>query len=258
MSTDNPLDHLRIASPCPSSWEKMAGDDRVRSCELCNLQVYNIASLTRQEVEAIIAKTQGRLCARLYRRADGTIITKDCPVGLRAVRQRAGKIAAALFAAITSLSASVLGQKPAPKDKSSCTAQVTVNRTTPDTSRDAGSISGTIRDTSGVNIPGVKIKVAPKDKSTVTQSETDAQGFFQVRGLKAGTYELSFEAKGFTSLKIVEIKLTDQDSVSVSAILVFKNVEVLIGIVGYESPLDTPMGTTIFSGDLIRRLPIPE
>ncbi|MDP6445185.1 MAG: hypothetical protein QF805_15410, partial [Pirellulaceae bacterium] len=27
-----------------------------------------------------------RLCVRIYRRSDGTVITKDCPVGLRAAR----------------------------------------------------------------------------------------------------------------------------------------------------------------------------
>ena len=29
---------------------------------------------------------EGRLCVRFYTRADGTVLTQDCPVGLRAVR----------------------------------------------------------------------------------------------------------------------------------------------------------------------------
>ena len=121
-----------------------------------------------------------------------------------------------------------------------------------------GSISGTVLDPNGAAIPGVKIKVTRKADDALVPSETDDKGCFQVHGLKADTYELSFNARGFAPLKTVEIKLVDHDLVTVSAILIPKNVEVLIGVVGYESPLDTPPGTTIFSGDYIRRLPIPE
>ena len=63
----------------------MSGDDRVRFCDLCNLHVYDISRLSRKEAEALITKTEGRICARVYRRTDGTVITKDCPVGLRAM-----------------------------------------------------------------------------------------------------------------------------------------------------------------------------
>src|SRR6266849_4080752 len=118
MKSSNRLDHLRIASPCPVGWEQMAGDDRVRFCEQCSLRVYNISAMTRNEAETLIANTEGHICARLYRRSDGTIITKDCPVGLRAIRRRVAKIAGAVFAAVMSLAGSVAGQKPASKDKS--------------------------------------------------------------------------------------------------------------------------------------------
>jgi hypothetical protein len=60
----------------------MTGDDRVRFCNACNLNVYNFASMTSKEVRSLI--TNGRVCGRLYRRVDGTLITRDCPVGLRA------------------------------------------------------------------------------------------------------------------------------------------------------------------------------
>ena len=66
------IDRLRIATPCPISWEQMTGDDRVRFCDHCQLNVYNISELSRSEAETLIASTEGRLCARLFRRADGT------------------------------------------------------------------------------------------------------------------------------------------------------------------------------------------
>src|SRR6266404_3853955 len=98
----NRLDRLRVSSPCPANWDQMSGNDSVRFCDLCNLHVYNIARLSRKEAEALIANTKGRICARLYRRSDGTIITKDCPVGLRAIRRHVAKVTSAVFAAILS------------------------------------------------------------------------------------------------------------------------------------------------------------
>ena len=57
----DPIDRLRIASPCPASWERMEGDERVRHCAVCNLNVYNFAEMTRDEVNALIARSEGRL-----------------------------------------------------------------------------------------------------------------------------------------------------------------------------------------------------
>ena len=97
------LDQIHVASPCPVSWESMTGDGRVRFCGQCRLNVYNIAEMTREEAEAMIAGKEGRLCARFHRRADGTILTRDCPVGLRLVRQRAARAVARVAAAVAFL-----------------------------------------------------------------------------------------------------------------------------------------------------------
>jgi hypothetical protein len=66
----------------------MIGTDRVRFCGQCSLNVYNLSAMTRDQAESLIAANEGRLCVRFYRRNDGSIITQDCPVGLRAVRAR--------------------------------------------------------------------------------------------------------------------------------------------------------------------------
>ena len=94
------LDRVRIASPCPVKWEQMEGDDRQRYCHQCKLNVYNFAELPESDAERLIRETEGRLCGLLYRRADGTIITKDCPVGLAAIRRRMRRIVARVAAAL--------------------------------------------------------------------------------------------------------------------------------------------------------------
>lgn len=81
-------DRAFVEIPCPTSWEKMTGNDSVRFCSQCSLNVYNIANMTDKEAEAVFAKgiDGDRLCARLYRRPDGTIMTDNCPRALRKIR----------------------------------------------------------------------------------------------------------------------------------------------------------------------------
>lgn len=95
-----PLDGIRIASPCSQSWDAMAGDARVRFCGACRLHVYDLSAMTRPEAEALVRGREGRLCVRFHRRPDGTVLTKDCPVGLRALRRRISLLAGALAAAL--------------------------------------------------------------------------------------------------------------------------------------------------------------
>jgi len=88
------LDSLRIASPCSEQWDRMTGSDRVRNCASCKLDVYNLSAMTRADAEALLQSRTGRVCARYYRRGDGTILTADCPVGVRRRRRQVIAIAA--------------------------------------------------------------------------------------------------------------------------------------------------------------------
>jgi hypothetical protein len=99
----NTLDHVRIAAPCKADWDQMIGNERVRFCGQCSLNVYNLSGMTRSDAESLIARTEGRLCVRFYRRGDGSIITKDCPVGLRAIRRRVSHVAKAISSMVLGL-----------------------------------------------------------------------------------------------------------------------------------------------------------
>ncbi len=89
----------RIASPCTVPWDSMQGDSRARHCEECGLRVFNLSEMSSEEAAEFIESAEGRTCVYFYRRADGTLLTRDCPVGLRAVRRRV----AALFAGAAAL-----------------------------------------------------------------------------------------------------------------------------------------------------------
>lgn len=99
---NSPLHDLKIASPCSANWAEMYGSERQRFCGDCKLNVYNLSGMTTAEAEQLIINAEGRLCVRFYRRADGSIITQDCPVGWAKVKQRLSRTVTALFSLLVS------------------------------------------------------------------------------------------------------------------------------------------------------------
>lgn len=121
------LDSIRIATPCTARWEDMVGDDRKRHCGECRLAVHDLSAMPRHEAEAWLAEQNGRVCIMLRRRADGRLITRDCPVGLRAKARRSLKVVSgaaiivfgatlAFFARLGARDVDPLSEMPLPKD----------------------------------------------------------------------------------------------------------------------------------------------
>jgi len=100
---DSPLNNIRIASPCSANWDEMFGNDRMRFCGHCKLNVYNLSGMSRDDAENLVTNAEGRLCVRYYRRTDGTVITENCPVGWARVKQRARVYTTAAFSLIMTL-----------------------------------------------------------------------------------------------------------------------------------------------------------
>ena len=94
-----------IAAPCPIRWEQMdavedSDADTKRFCNQCSLNVFNVSNMTRVEAEKFLNEQSGPVCLGLYRRPDGTLITKDCPYGVKLLNRARFRLA--------SLAASVL------------------------------------------------------------------------------------------------------------------------------------------------------
>ena len=104
----NPLENIKIASPCSQDWNEMIGTERKRFCGECKLNVYNLSGMSRTEAENLLLNSEGRLCVRFYRRADGSVLTKDCPVGWQAIKRRVSKTATA-FASLVLAALSGIG-----------------------------------------------------------------------------------------------------------------------------------------------------
>jgi len=111
------LDDLRVASPCSVSWDSMIGNGRARTCAECNKKVFNISGMKRADAELFLLERGGEgACVTFFRRADGTILTADCPMQER-LKRRARSLTAVAAAALAGLlgliglSALGLGQK---------------------------------------------------------------------------------------------------------------------------------------------------
>ncbi|HLL15111.1 MAG TPA: hypothetical protein VK388_08605 [Pyrinomonadaceae bacterium] len=98
----DPLSHVRVAAPCRADWERMRGNERVRFCDQCSMNVYNLSNMTKKDAEALVLSTEGRLCVRYYHRTDGSILTDNCPVGLRALKRRVSGVSRALVSSVLS------------------------------------------------------------------------------------------------------------------------------------------------------------
>ena len=183
------LSNIRIASPCPADWNKMVGDERVRHCSECNLNVYNLSAMTERQALQLLAGNSGtRMCLRLYRRADGTIITQDCPWGFRALKRRAMRFASALFSAV--LSVSIAKAQPVQQQNPQPTKE--------GRERQSG-LAITVVDPQGAVLPNAQvILTGPKTKpGPQVTGVTDNVGRVEFPSLAPGEYTITVNAKYF-------------------------------------------------------------
>jgi hypothetical protein len=108
------LERVVVAAPCPMSWDNMSGDDKVRHCSGCERNVYNLSAMSDTEAESFLQVNGSSQCLTFYRRADGTVMTDNCPRGLKAIRDRItlwSRVAAGFVASVISFGVSADAQK---------------------------------------------------------------------------------------------------------------------------------------------------
>jgi len=165
----------------------MAGDARVRHCSECNLNVYNLSAMTEREIEQLVAAHQGRrLCARFYRRADGTILTENCPWSLRALARKASRIASAALAALMSVTLAAARSK-SPRPTCECRQ---VQQKEP-------AISLTVMDSDGALIPNAQITLENNAGKEARTGSTGPSGEWTSNAVPPGEYRLIVKSAGF-------------------------------------------------------------
>lgn len=180
------LNNLRIASPCSADWEKMIGDERVRHCSQCNLNVYNLSAMSGLEARDMVAKHEGRMCVHFYHRKDGTILTRNCPVGLKIVMRRVSRIAAIALSA--AMSAVPLAAQSATHPQSQ-------------TAQDDSGLDIQVVDIHGSVLPGVSVELADSSGETVARAITGNDGIARLRNLSPGAHTLTISSPDFEPFK---------------------------------------------------------
>ena len=218
--------NLRVASPCHVGWETMTGDDRVRFCDSCKLNVYDLAGLTTTEIKSLISETEGGICGRLHYRADGTIITRDCPVGLKAIRRRVRRLAAGLFATILSACSVVFSQSTR-RVQTEPFRQLKIERDKSNQDQ-IGKFSGLIVDIHGAGIASAEVSLGDPASNKKRIVYTDDKGVFTFSDVRNGFYILKVSAPGFTTFAANFVEINADE---------FASTKITLSVSGPESPV---------------------
>lgn len=232
------INKLRVASPCSVSWETMTGDERVRQCHSCKLDIYNITEMTKAEVKNLIENREERLCVRLYKRADGTVLTKDCPVGFRAYQKRISRFAGATLAAILGLFSVSFGQN---KD----TNPVDISKTEIEktSQNEKGNLFVKVTDSNGAPVPKADLILIQTDTKIELKARSDSNGVYTFSFLPKGVYKIEASSKNSNISSYENVLVTSGRTTLIDIILYPKGTKIEVGIIGHEPTMDTSSST---------------
>ena len=209
---------IEIKTPCTADWDSMIGNDRIRFCEHCNLNVNDLSQLTPKRVRRLVTKSNGRLCLRYQRRRDGSPIIKAVPAKLHKIGRRASRIAAGAFTATLSLSSVVAHPAPGSLGHEHVLASQHIESLLEPLTF-GSSIKGKVTDTTGAVIQGAGITLGTAETAYLSGTTTDAAGEYRFDGLQPGTYSLTIEAIGFTKNQNVTVTLSENETETVDSSL---------------------------------------
>lgn len=246
------INSIKVAKPCPELWANMTGNDRFRKCSSCQLNVHNLSSMNASEIEALLSSPNGRTCIRLYRRTDGTVITNECPKGLRAYRRRIAKFAATALASILSLVSFSHGQR-AEKPQNSDQSSALIHRQNSDLM-----VSGTVTDPVGAVVTGAQITLYPgNSREPVGDVKSDSGGNYSFKVQKAGLYRLEVRISGFKTAIVENVSVNAGKGKLIKVSLEPSESTVIVGIFWEEPSIDVRSSTVTRSipAEQIQRLP---
>jgi hypothetical protein len=164
----------------------MSGTDRVRYCPECKLNVYNFSAMNPAEIQSLVSTKTGRLCARFYQRADGTMLTQNCPVGFRGALLRAVSLASVSLSAIIALS------HPKPVQ-----SQVQSSKTLVQIQPALDELDIEVTDRLGAVIADAKIEVFDERLLTSVDTFTNEVGQAKIKLLPGSSYTVTVSMFGF-------------------------------------------------------------
>ena len=121
-----------------------------------------------------------------------------------------------------------------------------------------GTLTGTVRDTSGAVLPGVTVEASsPALIEKVRTAETDGAGQYRIPGLNPGTYSLTFRLSGFNLVKREDIELSGTATLTIPIELRVGGQEETVTVTGETPVVDvqTAQRETVLSAEMVANMP---
>jgi hypothetical protein len=233
------INKIRVASPCSVPWESMTGDEQVRKCDDCGLNVHNLAAMSEAEIGRLIVNREGRLCIRLYKRRDGTILAQVCPTGVRGYRKRMARLATAVFSTVLGLVTVSFAQDK--KNDSPNPHSVNIERKKSDSK--ASILNGIVMDVNGAVIPSIRVSLTLESENKGVFL-TNYDGAFEFKDLSPSEkYTLDVGSKDlhFKQASIRNLKVGEGEHLIIRISLEAK--EIVIGLFAEEALIDIESST---------------
>jgi ankyrin repeat protein len=238
------LDRISIPKPCDADWEAMIGNDQVRFCTHCKLQVTNLSSMNRREAMLLVARAEGRLCVRFVQAPGGDVLTREVPERLHQIVRRASRIAAGAFTASLSLSTAAAQSVP-PK----AADETAVMAAKPNSEGNSSMVSGVVLDPNGAVIAGAKVALLNTITGAEITTTSSDDGSYKFTGVARGSYKIRIEAAGFKNLELIDIELEKNSTRHLESAMEVASLTVTMGVVAIVEPAD-PLIKAAYKDDM--------
>jgi len=123
---------------------------------------------------------------------------------------------------------------------------------------DRGTIEGSVKDPSGLGIPGTKVEVIRTDTNSALDLETNSAGLYTAPNLPAAVYRVIFKKEGFSTTTREPVEVRPQMNVRVEVTLSLGSVAESINVTSDAPVLDTAAisNATGLKQEMIHELPL--
>src|SRR5262252_9009820 len=128
----------------------------------------------------------------------------------------------------------------------------------PATARAQSAFAGTVKDATGAVLPGVTVEASsPALIERVRSATTDANGTYKIENLRPGTYTITFNLTGFSTVKKDGIELPSNFTSTINADLKVGAVEETVTVSGESPVVDVQTNTKaqVLSRDVLDQVP---
>ena len=261
MSKKNLIKQINVKEPCSENWNEMIGNDEVRFCGHCNLNVNNLSAMTRRKALKIVKKAKGGICVRYMENpVDKTPIFAD---KLYQITRRAGIAAGVLGASLTlsTMTYAQGGMVMMPSD-----SEISVKAACDDSEKDkketpTAEISGTITDSNGNFAAAVSVYLYDLKSNESFSAITDDEGLYEFKNVRQGNYKISVnDEKGNAEVSFLDVSESQeirQDLALTMPILAETTIEALTentvfvtsGAIAVVIEYDNPLSKAVWDED---------